>query len=251
MEVHSENYFGRGGPPHYYLAKISEKYPLSIHGVGLSLGSDEPLHDGHLQNLKTLIERYQPALISEHLSWGAQAGQYLNDLAPLPYTEESLESISKHISQTQDYLGRQILIENVSGYLEYKHSDIPEWEFIVAVAKKTGCGILLDVNNVYVNSRNQNFNPLTYISAVPKEFVQEIHLAGHTLKKFEEGEIIIDTHDKPVAEPVWTLYQKTIELLGAKPTLIEWDTALPTLEILTEQAHRADHLMEQALASAA
>ncbi len=244
LEVHPENYFGDGGRPLYYLEQARARYPLSFHGVGLSLGSTDPLNTAHLATLKDLISRFEPALVSEHLSWGSVGGRYLNDLLPLPYTEAALDHIVNRISQAQDYLGRQILIENVSSYLEYTNATIPEGKFVAEAARRSGCGILLDVNNIYVNSRNHGFDALAYLHAIPRERVQEIHLAGFTINRFEDGEIIIDSHNQLVADAVWVLYQQAIDHLGPRPTLIEWDTDLPPLEVLVAEAHKADHILE-------
>lgn len=245
LEVHPENYFGDGGKPLHYLQQARETYPLSFHGVGLSLGSVDPLSNVHLSKLKDLIHRYEPALVSEHLSWGSFGGRYLNDLLPLPYTEEALVHIVSRIDQTQEYLGRQILIENVSSYLEYTNAAIPEEEFVSEAAKRSGCGILLDVNNVYVNAHNHNFDALTYLEAIPAERVQEIHLAGFTVNQVDDTEIIIDSHNQLVASDVWRLYRRAIECFGPRPTLIEWDTDLPALEVLLGEAAKADHILEQ------
>ena len=241
LEVHSENYFGAGGQPHYFLEQFRARYPLSLHGVGLSLGSTDALDYAHLDKLKALIARYQPGLVSEHLCWGSVGGRYLNDLLPLPYTEEALRHICERICRTQDFLGRQILIENVSSYLQFAQSTIPEWEFVAAVAQTTGCGILLDVNNIYVNAVNSSFDPLIYLQAIPVEAVQEIHLAGFD----SNGECLIDTHGKPVCDAVWALYREALERFGNVPTLIEWDTDIPELAVLLEEARKADAILEK------
>jgi uncharacterized protein len=241
LEVHSENYFGEGGKPHAYLAALREHYPISLHGVGLYIGSTDPLDPRHLRSLKTLIERVQPMLVSDHLCWGAVNGKVLNDLLPLPYTEEALAHFCAKTTQAQDALGRQILIENPSSYLQFAHSTIPEHEFLIAVAERTGCGILLDINNIYVSAINHDFDPYAYLAAIPTNTVQEIHLAG-----FEDnGLCLIDTHSKPVCDAVWTLYQQALQRFGQVPTLIEWDTDIPTLDVLLAEAARAQLLMEQ------
>lgn len=246
LEVHSENYFGDGGKPLYYLERIRAHYPLSLHGVGLSVGSTDPLNTAHLDKLKALIHRFEPDLVSEHLCWGAVGGVYLNDLLPLPYTEEALEHMVERVGRVQDYLGREILIENVSSYLEYEASAIPEWEFIAELARRAGCGLLLDVNNVYVNARNHGFDPGVFIDAVPPQAVREVHLAGFTVNRFDDGEILIDTHDQPVYPAVWSLYRRAVARLGPVPTLIEWDTDLPPLDTLLAEAGRADAVLEAA-----
>ncbi len=244
LEVHSENYFGDGGKPLYYLERIRAHYPLSLHGVGLSIGGVDPLNTDHLDKLKALIERFQPDLVSEHLCWGAVGGIHLNDLLPLPYTQEALEHMVERVSQVQDYLGREILMENVSSYLEYEDSAIPEWEFISELARRSGCGLLLDVNNIYVNARNHGFDPQVFVDAVPPERVREIHLAGFTVNRFDDSEILIDTHNQPVCLAVWDLYRCAVERLGPVPTLIEWDTDLPPLDTLLAEARRADAILE-------
>ena len=240
LEVHSENYFAEGGPPHYYLEQIRSLYAISLHGVGLSIGSSDPLNQTHLKKLKTLITRYQPLYVSEHLCWGSVGGYYLNDLLPMPYTEEALQYMVQRISQIQEHLGRQILIENISSYLQYRDSVIPEWEFIAAVASSTGCGILLDVNNIYVNAVNHQFDPLQYLQAIPREAVKEIHLAGFD----SNGEGLIDTHGKAVAAEVWDLYRNAVHRIGRIPTLIEWDTDIPALQVLLREAEKADRILE-------
>jgi uncharacterized protein (UPF0276 family) len=251
FEVHSENYFGEGGRPLAFLEAIRTHYPLSLHGVGLSLGSTDKLNDTHLASLKQLIDRFQPGFVSEHLSWSSIGGRYLNDLLPLPYTEEALAHVVARIARVQDYLGQRILIENISRYLEYKHTTIAEWDFLTAVARHADCGILLDVNNIYVNAVNHGFNALTYLRAIPHDLVQEIHLAGFTVNRFEGGEIIIDSHNRPVADVVWALYREAIHRFGPRPTLIEWDTELPALTVLLSEAQRADAVMEHKRANAA
>lgn len=242
LEVHSENFFAEGGRPHEILEQVRSHYPLSLHGVGLSLGSADPLNVWHLDKLKGLVDRYQPGLVSEHLSWCSVDERYLNDLLPLPYTEESLNHISERIQYVQDYLGRQILIENLSSYLQYTHSTIPEWEFIAAVAQRSGCGILLDINNIYVNACNHGFDAAHYLRAIPLEVVGEMHLAGFT----DEGDILIDTHSRPVSADVWALYEQAMYRFGRRPTLIEWDTDIPALSVLLDEAAHAEHIAEAA-----
>lgn len=247
LEVHSENYFGAGGQPHAFLERLRADYPLSLHGVGLGLGSADALDLAHLRRLARVIERYEPGLVSEHLCWSAAGGRHLNDLLPLPYTEEALTHVAERIVRTQEFLGRQILIENISSYLRFRHSTIPEWEFVAQLAQRTGCGILLDVNNIYVNAVNHGFDARTYLTAIPAKAVQEIHLAGYD----DSGACLIDTHGSAVSEPVWTLYRETIERLGARPTLIEWDTDIPALDVLLGEASKADAILESAHAVAA
>ena len=245
FEVHSENYFGDGGAPLFFLEQVRRNYPISLHGVGLSLGSVDPLNISHLQKLKSLITRYEPGLVSEHLCWSSIGGRYLNDLLPLPYTEEALAHVAARIMQTQDYLKRPILVENVSSYIQYRHSTVPEWEFVAEVARRSGCGILLDVNNIYVNAVNQKFDPLEYLYAIPQGTVQELHLAGFAVNRDDGTEILIDHHGAPVAEPVWALYREALRYFGPIPTLIEWDTDIPLLPILLAEARRAQALLEQ------
>lgn len=245
LEAHPENYFGAGGKSLYILQQLRADYPLSLHGVGLSMGSMDSLSRIHLDKLKDLIRRFEPALVSEHLSWGSVDGRHHNDLLPLPYTEEALNHMVDRVAQVQDYLGRQILVENVSSYLEYQESTIPEWEFLVELSKRSGCGLLLDVNNIYVNARNHGFNPETFLLAIPRTApVQEIHLAGFTVDSVEDEQILIDTHSQPVCDAVWVLYRKAIQRFGKVPTLIEWDADLPALEVLLAEARHADLILE-------
>lgn len=247
LEVHSENFFGAGGQPHYFLGKARELYPLSLHGVGLSLGSVDPLSDGHLAALERLIERYEPAFVSEHLCWCSYGGRYANELLPLPCTEEALAHVCSRIARVQERLGRRILVENVSAYVRFRYSTIPEWEFFAEVHRRTGCGLLLDVNNVYVNAVNQGFSAEAYIDAVPAAAIEEIHLAGHE----DTGECLVDTHGRAVHPAVWTLYRRAIARLGDRPTLIEWDTDLPELPVLLAEAAKADQVMCDARSLAA
>jgi hypothetical protein len=242
VEVHSENYFGDGGQPHQFLERIRADYPLSLHGVGLGLGSAAPLDLDHLRKLERLIRRYQPGLVSEHLCWSAAGGRYLNDLLPLPYTEEALAHVCRRIGEAQHFLGRQLLIENVSSYLQFRHSTIPEWEFLAEVSRRCGSAILLDVNNIHVNAVNHGFDPLTYLDAVPAAAVQEIHLAGFD----DTGACLIDTHGTPVAAEVWSLYREAIDRLGPRPTLVEWDTDIPPLEVLLAEASKAAAILAEA-----
>jgi len=240
FEVHSENYFGDGGQPLYYLERVRAAYPLSLHGVGLCLGSTERPDRAHLQRLGALVRRFEPGLVSEHLSWGRIAGRYLNDLLPLPYTEEALGIVCEHVDEVQGYLQQQLLVENVTSYLQFTHSTIPEPEFIAALVARAGCGILLDVNNIYVNAVNHGTDAPGYIDAIPRGAVKEIHLAGHD---HVDG-MLIDTHGQRVAEPVWALYRRALARFGAIPTLIEWDTDIPPLAVLLEEADKADRMLE-------
>ena len=248
LEVHSENYFSRGGQPLHFLERARSHYPLSLHGVGLSLGSADGLSIDHLAQLKRLIERFDPGVVSDHLCWGAIGGRHLNDLLPLPYTEEALDLVCAHVDQAQVFLGRQLLVENVSSYLQFSASTIPEWEFLTALARRTGCGILLDVNNIYVSSVNHGFDPLRYLDAIPPAAVGEIHLAGFDSMPVAGGTggtVLIDTHGKPVAGAVWNLYGEALSRLGARPTLIEWDTDIPPLATLLKEARKAQDVLDE------
>jgi len=251
FEVHSENYFGDGGLPLAVLERLRADYPVSLHGVGLSLGSTDQLDRRHLERLRLLVERIEPGLVSEHLAWSSVDGRHLNDLLPLPYTEEALEHFCRRVEQTQDFLGRRLLIENPSSYLEYADSVIPEGEFLKCVAERTGCGILLDVNNVFVSASNHGFDAHRYVDAIPVRHVEEIHLAGFTRRDTAEGEILIDTHNAPVAESVWSLFAAALGRFGPLPTLIEWDSDLPVLEALLAEARRAQRQMDECLEFAA
>ncbi|MES2353388.1 MAG: DUF692 domain-containing protein [Pseudomonadota bacterium] len=243
LEVHSENFFAAGGPTKHFLEKFRALYPISLHGVGLSLGSTDPLSKTHLAKIKGLADRIEPALISEHLCWCHVGQRHLNDLLPLPYTEEALAHVVSRIVEAQDYLRRQILIENVSSYLQFVDSTIPEWEFVAEVSRRAGCGILLDVNNIYVSSVNHGFDPKDYLAAMPRDAIGEIHLAGFD----KTDECLIDTHGNLVAEPVWALYQETLRRFGSKPTLVEWDTDIPELAVLLGEAEKASGFMTAAI----
>lgn len=248
FEVHAENYMGRGGPPHRYLAAIRERYPLSLHGVGLSIGADRPLDRDHLDRLKRLIARYEPGLFSEHLAWSTHSSAYLDDLLPVPYTAETLAHVADHIDEVQETLRRQMLLENPSTYIGFAESTFSEIDFIAEVVRRTGCGLLLDVNNVHVASTNQNWDPFDYVARYPLGSVQEIHLGGFTPETDERGRpLLIDTHDRPVDDLVWSLYTHTIALVGAVPTLIEWDANVPSWATLKAEAERAELVMSTTL----
>jgi len=244
LEVHSENYFG-GGVPLHYLEHLRAHYPVSLHGVGLSLGSSDPLDRRHLQQLKTLIERVEPGLVSDHLSWSSIDDTHVNDLLPLPYTEEALALFSARVGEAQDFLGRELLIENPSSYLQYRHSTIPEAEFLAEVARVTGCGLLLDVNNVYVSATNHGFDALRYLRAIPAAAVKEIHLAGFSVNRYEDGEVLIDTHGTRVAPQVWALFRAALQRLGRVPVLIEWDSEIPELAVLLDEMRQADAILNE------
>ncbi|MEO8384165.1 MAG: DUF692 domain-containing protein [Betaproteobacteria bacterium] len=239
LEVHSENFFGDGGQPLKYLMRFREDYAISAHGVGLSLGSTDPLDPEHLKMLKRLVDMIDPVLVSEHLCWVGVNGRFLNDLLPLPYTTESLDHVVARIGEVQDFLKRPILIENVSSYLEFVESTIPEWEFVREVARRAGCQILLDVNNIYVNAVNHDFDALTYLDSIVPGSVGEIHLAGFQ----DAGDVLIDTHGAPVSDAVWKLYRYAIQRFGNVPTLIEWDTDIPALQVLLDEEHKASRIL--------
>ncbi|MGC4011298.1 MAG: DUF692 domain-containing protein [Pseudomonas sp.] len=248
FEVHAENYMGAGGPPHRYLTAVREHYPLTLHGVGLSIGADRPLGLAHLQRLKSLIERYSPLLFSEHLAWSSHDVGFLNDLLPLPYTRSTLARVADHIDQVQETLGCQMLLENPSTYLAFVENTYSETEFIAEVVRRTGCGLLLDVNNVHVAAINQQWDPFAYIDTLPLQAVQQFHLAGFTAETDEKGRpLLIDTHDKPVDTVVWTLFAHALSRTGPIPTLIEWDARLPDWPTLQREAERADAVMQSAL----
>ncbi|HEX9391536.1 MAG TPA: DUF692 domain-containing protein [Usitatibacteraceae bacterium] len=247
LEVHSENFFCDGGQPLRYLERFRRDYAISTHGVGLSLGSVDPLDTGHLKKLKRLVDWLDPVLVSEHLCWVGVNGRFLNDLLPLPYTQESLDHVVTRVQQVQEYLGRQILVENVSSYLEFADSTIPEWEFVREVAQRAGCRILLDVNNIHVNAVNHGFDALAYIDAIVPGSVGEIHLAGFQ----DAGDILIDTHGSAVSDAVWKLYAHAVRRLGPVPTLIEWDTDIPALDVLLGEADKANRLLATEAALAA
>ena len=236
FEIHAENYMGDGGPPHRRLEALRERFPLSLHGVGLSIGGPRPLDRAHLKRLAALYRRYEPGLFSEHLAWSSHDVGFLDDLLPLPYTKETLRLVCDHIDETQEAVGR-MLLENPATYVRFESSDIPETEFLREIAARTGCGLLLDVNNVEVQAGNHGVDPLAYLAAYPLEKVEEIHLAGYA----DAGEgLRIDAHDSPVRPRVWELYAQVLARTGAKPTLIEWDNDVPDWATLAAEAARAD-----------
>jgi len=251
LEVHSENYFGQDRAQRKVLEKIRAHYPLSLHSVGLSLGSTDPLRLDHLGELAELVRDFEPLFVSEHLSWSSIDGRHANDLLPLPYTEEALQHMVERVGQVQDFLNRQILIENVSSYLRFTCSQVPEWEFLASLVRRSGCGILLDVNNLYVSAMNHGFDPFTYLEATPSSAVQEFHLAGHVINRIGQSEVRIDSHGAQVSEAVWNLYRTAIRHIGARPALIEWDTEIPSLEVLIAEAEKADRIAEAQLVVAA
>ena len=247
FEVHSENYFADGGPALEALDRVRADYPISLHGVGLSLGSADALDTAHLAKLSRLVDRIQPAQVSEHLCWSGVNGRHFNDLLPLPYTREALDHVCARVSAVQDCLGREILVENVSSYLTFPESTMTESEFAVEVAMRSGCGLLVDVNNIYVNSRNHGSDADAYLAAIPPALVGEIHLAGFDAS----GPCLIDTHGAPVAPEVWALYERALRRFGRVPTLIEWDTHIPDFAVLQTEAATAQSYLEAGLAVAA
>ncbi|WP_138933319.1 DUF692 domain-containing protein [Roseovarius arcticus] len=245
FEVHAENYMGAGGLPHAQLGQLRVDYALSLHGVGLSIGGADALNTNHLARLKVLCDRYQPDSFSEHLAWSSHGGDYLNDLLPLPYTEETLAQVCRHIAQVQEELGQRMLLENPSTYVLFEQSTIPETEFLAEVVQRTGCGLLLDVNNVFVSATNHRTDPLAYLAAFPLEAVGEIHLGGHSEEELPSGPLLIDAHGSPVAGPVWALYGAVLDRTGPMPTLIEWDNDVPEWSVLMAEATRAQAVLDQ------
>jgi uncharacterized protein (UPF0276 family) len=244
FEVHAENYMGAGGPVHYYLEKIRAEYALSIHGVGLSIGSDGPLDPDHLARLKIVVDRYQPEMVSEHLAWSSHNNVFFNDLLPLPYTAATQAKVCEHIDQLQNALGRTVLLENPSTYIGFNNNSLAETGFLSGVARQTGCGLLLDVNNVFVSATNHDYSPFDYICDFALDQVEEIHLAGHARAYDDDGHVLlIDSHDRTVTDEVWQLYRRTIQLTGPLPTLIEWDGDVPEWEVLYAEARTADKLL--------
>ena len=244
FEVHAENYMGAGGEPHAQLAELRSRYAISVHGVALSIGSPGPLDPAHLSRLKILCDRYEPQSFSEHLAWSSHGESYLNDLLPLPYTDETLARVVEHVDMVQSFLGRQMLLENPATYLQFAGSTIPEAEFIAEISRRTGCGLLLDINNVFVQAKNHATDARSYLRSFPLERVREIHLGGHEEQLDDDGgPLLIDAHGSPVAEPVWTLYREVIERTGAVATLIEWDNDVPAWPILQAEAERAGEIL--------
>lgn len=235
LEVHSENYFGDGGYDLHVLESVRARYPVSLHGVALSLGSADGVRTGHLAKLKRLVDRIEPALVSEHLCWASLGPRHFNDLLPLPYTREALDHFVSRVTQVQETLRRQILVENVSSYLQFRASEMSEFGFLAELAKRSGCAILLDVNNLFVNSVNHGFDPAQAMLDLAGQDIGEIHLAGHCVS----GDVLVDDHGSRVAPQVWSLYETACRLFGAVPALIEWDTSIPPLEVLLEEARTA------------
>jgi len=246
FEVHSENYFVEGGPAIDSLMRVREGHPISLHGVGLALGSCTPLDREHLAKLARLVGRIEPGLVSEHLSCGRVTRRHFNELLPLPYTREALDLVASRVDEVQEALGRPILIENIAAYVTFAESEIPEARFLAQLSARTGCGLLLDVNNVCVNSLNHGGDARAFIDDIPAAAVGEIHLAG-----FEPGPIAIDTHGRPVPDEVWALYEHSLERIGTRPTLIEWDTDIPAFDVLRQEAAKAQRRLEACDAVAA
>jgi uncharacterized protein (UPF0276 family) len=245
LEVHAENYMG-GGPAVRALERLRRDYPFAVHGVGLSLGTASGPDQAHLERLAALVQRLEPALVSEHLSWSRTGGTYLNHLLPLPGTEEALAVVAEHVARVQDRLGRRLLVENPSSYLRFTHSPIPEPAFLDALARRTGCALLCDVNNVYVSARNLGGDPVAYLDALDPATVAEIHVAGHAVNDADGREVLIDDHGSRVAPAVWDLHEHTLTRFGALPTLVEWDTDVPPLPVLLEEAARAAVRLDRA-----
>lgn len=243
FEIHAENYMGAGGVPHAQLTALRADYALSLHGVGLSIGGPGRLDSDHLTRLRALIDRYHPESFSEHLAWASHGEAYLNDLLPLPYTPQTLSIVCDHIDEVQDRLGCTMLLENPATYVLFEQSTLPETDFLAEVVKRTGCGLLLDVNNVFVSASNHRFDPRAYLEAFPMQAVGEIHLAGHATEELPSGPLLIDAHGCPVAEPVWALYAEVIARTGPRPSLIEWDNDVPALPVLLAEAARAGDIL--------
>ena len=246
FEIHAENYMGAGGPPHHFLERVRALYPLSVHGVGLSIGSAGGMAPGHLARLKAVVDRYQPFLVSEHLAWSTHDGIFMNDLLPLPYTEATLSLVTRHVDEAQTALGRRILIENPSTYLRFDGDDMPETDFLRALARRSGCGLLLDVNNVVVCAANHGFDPRAYLDSFPHEHVGEIHLAGYAVLESDGEALYVDTHDRTVSAGVWSLFRGVIARRGANPTLIEWDSDVPAWADLQAEVRQAQSILQAA-----
>ncbi|HKD30561.1 MAG TPA: DUF692 domain-containing protein [Xanthobacteraceae bacterium] len=246
FEIHAENYMGAGGPPHAALNQIRQHCPVSLHGVCMSIGGPQPLDKAHLQRFKTLVDRYEPALVSEHLAWSTHSSTYFNDLLPLPYTGATLARVADHVDQVQEAVGREILLENPSTYLIFPESTMSETSFVAELARRTGCGLLLDINNVFVSATNHGFAALDYLADFPLEHVGEIHLAGHAQQADDEGELLlIDSHDRSVADAVWKLFDVVISQCGPIPTLVEWDSDLPDWLSLRAEADAAKAIIDR------
>ena len=244
FEIHAENYMGAGGPPHRQLTALRQDYAISLHGVGLSIGAPGRLNRDHLDRLRALVDRYQPESFSEHLAWSSHGAEYLNDLLPLPYTPETLNIVCDHIDEVQDRLGRRMLLENPATYVLFEQSTLTETDFLTQIARRTGCGLLLDINNVFVSTTNHRTDARAYLADFPLDKVGEIHLGGHAAEELPSGPLLIDDHGSPVADPVWVLYAETVARAGALPTLIEWDNDVPPFAELLAEARRAAGILD-------
>jgi uncharacterized protein (UPF0276 family) len=245
FEVHAENYMGAGGPPHHALERIRRDYPVSLHGVAMSIGGPEALDPAHLDRFRALVERYEPALVSEHLAWSTHETTYFNDLLPLPYTEATLKRVCEHIDEVQHAIRRQILLENPSTYVAFRESTMSETDFIRGIVQRTGCRLLLDVNNVFVSATNHGYSARNYLAEFPIECVGEIHLAGHAEQADDEGDrLLIDSHDGPVADAVWKLFEIVLDRSGPVPTLVEWDSNIPEWPVLKAEAAAARRILD-------
>jgi uncharacterized protein len=250
FEVHAENYMGAGGPPHRALESIRKDYPVSLHGVCMSIGGPQPLDKRHLERFRRLVERYEPALVSEHLAWSTHETTYFNDLLPLPYTEATVATVCDHLDEVQEAIGRRVLLENPSTYVAFRDSTMSETDFLRSIVRRTGCGLLLDVNNVFVSAENHGFSARQYLADFPLSEVGEIHLAGHSEQSDDEGDrLIIDSHDGPVADAVWKLYEIVIARAGPLPSLIEWDSNIPEWPVLEAEAAAAQAILDRHAAS--
>jgi uncharacterized protein len=244
FEVHAENLMGGGGAPHAVMTKLREDYPLFLHGVGMSLGGEAPLNRDHLDRFRQVAERFEPMIVSEHLAWSSHDTTYYNDLLPVPYTKSVLDRVVSHIHQFQEELGRKMLLENPSTYVAFEQCDMSETDFLQAIVRQTGCGMLLDVNNVYISATNHNYSPEQYLAEFPLAHVREIHLAGHVTEADEDGApLLIDAHDREVSGAVWSIYEKVIAKIGPVPTLIEWDNDVPAWSVLKNEATKADAIL--------
>ncbi len=251
LEAHTENYFHDGGPAVRALERIRASYPLSLHGVGLGLGSADPLDREHLRRVRDAVRRFEPALVSEHACWTHVDGEHFNDLLPLPYTDEAVEHLAARVREFQDFLGRQVLVENLSAYVGFGQSRLSEGAFLAAVVERSGCGLLLDVNNAYVNAHNLGLDLDAFFAEVPAHAVREIHLAGHARRRIGSNELLIDDHGSAVCPAVWDLYERALQRFGPVPTLIEWDNDVPTLATLVGEAREADARLQARRADAA